>query len=98
MLRVSVRQDLGAITIKLEGRLAGPWAAEVDRTWVGLAAQVGSRSVSLDLCDMTYADAGGVQSLRAIYEASGARLVTNTPLSEDFAADAMRPGEKDKVS
>ncbi len=95
MLRVTILEGPGAITIKLDGRLAGAWAAEVDRTWLGLAARCDSKTISLDLCDMTYADAAGIRSLRAIYAASGAAFVTNTPLSKDFAADAMRPAEID---
>ena len=89
MLRITIREDSEVIAIKLDGRLGGPWASELDRTWKILASSLGSRKVSLDLCNMTYADADGRKLLREIHEGSGASFIANNPLSEHFAKEAM---------
>jgi hypothetical protein len=43
---------------------------------------------------MTYAEKDGRLLLREIYEKSGAVFVTNNPLSNHFAAEAMRAGDE----
>jgi hypothetical protein len=92
MLKITVLEDPEIIAIKLEGRLGGPWATELDRTWRGLCPSLGTKRVSVDLCGMTWADQDGKRLLHEIYEKSGAAFVANTPLSKYFAAEAMRVG------
>ncbi len=94
MLKITVLEKTEAVAIKLEGRLGGPWTTELDRTWKTVASSLGSRKLSLDLCDMTYADAEGQRLLHEIYENSEAAFVTNTPLSMYFATEAMSSGVK----
>ena len=47
------------VEMKLEGRVAGPWAAEVGRVWVETAPRLATRKLVLDLRNVIYADAGG---------------------------------------
>ena len=96
MLRITVLEKSKAVAIKLEGRLGGPWTTELDRTWKSLASSLGPRTVSLDLCDMTYADARGRQLLREIHEESGALFLADNPPSKHFATEAMSVGEKEE--
>jgi hypothetical protein len=63
----------------LEGRIAGPWAIELDRVWVETAPRLASRKLIIDLHNVTYADAAGKQVLRAIYNQTHADLIANTP-------------------
>jgi RNA polymerase sigma-70 factor (ECF subfamily) len=49
--------------IKLEGRIAGPWAQELHRTWVSLVPSLGSKRVCLDICEVTFVDTPGKQLL-----------------------------------
>jgi len=95
MLKITVLEKPKAVSIKLEGRLGGPWTTELDRTWKSLTSHLGPRKVSLDLCDMTYADFNGKQLLREIHEESGALFVADNPLSKHFAAEAMSAGERE---
>jgi anti-anti-sigma regulatory factor len=53
-------------TLKLEGRLSGPWVAELSRV-VDLSAN-GAGRVVLDLADLTFADEGGLRLLRTLEE------------------------------
>ncbi len=98
MLKITVLEKPEAVAIKLEGRLGGPWTIELARTWKALAPSLNSRRCSLDLCDVTYVDTGGRHLLREIYEESRAAFISNTPLSEHFAADAMRAAERENES
>jgi hypothetical protein len=94
MLKITVLETPETVTIKVEGRLGGPWVTELDRTWRGLAISLDSREISVDVHEMTWADGDGKRLLREIYEKSGAAFVGNTPLSKYFAAEAMGVGEK----
>ena|SRR5271165_2546615 len=96
MLRITVRKEPRVVAIKLDGRLGGPWISELNRTWKTLSTSIGARKVSLDLCNLTYADADGRELLREIHEESGALFVTNNPLAQQFAMEAMNSGEGER--
>jgi len=76
--------------IKLEGRIAGPWAAELGRAWKERAPLLAKRKLSLDLRDITFSDASGTQVLRDIYQQTGADLVTSNPWTHFLAEEVMR--------
>lgn len=78
------------VTLKLEGRLAGPYTVELDRVWKETAPRLESRDVSLDLRETTYADAGGIRTLRSIYADTGAAILTATPWTEYLAEEVKR--------
>ena len=78
------------MAIKLEGRIAGPWAAELSRVWAQTAPSLASRRVSLDLRDATYSDADGTRILRTIYRQTGAELVSGTPWTQYLAEEVKR--------
>jgi anti-anti-sigma regulatory factor len=90
MLRITINQSEQDAVIKLEGKVAGPWVAELSRTWKEQAPLLASRKLSLDLRDITYSDASGKQALREIYEQTGARLLTGTPMTRFLAEEVMR--------
>lgn len=98
MLKITVLEEPAVVAIKLEGRLGGAWTTELARTWKLLVPSLNSRKCSFDLCNVTYVDADGRQLLREIYEQSGASFISNTPLSKQFAADAMRIGDQENES
>ena len=78
------------MVIKLEGRVAGPWANELGRLWKEKAAAIASRKLSLDLRGTTYADAGGIKVLRAIYSQTNATILADTPWTEYLAEEIAR--------
>ncbi len=80
--------------IKLEGRVAGPWATELGRLWEEKAPVVAQKKLSLDLRETTFADAGGIKVLRAIYSQSGAAILTGTPWTEYLAEEVARKGSQ----
>ncbi len=76
--------------MKLEGRVAGPWVAELSRTWKEQAPLLVTQKLSLDLRDITYSDASGTQALRDIYAQSGAELVSGNPWTRFLAEEVKR--------
>jgi anti-anti-sigma regulatory factor len=93
MLRISITPTAETTQIILEGRVAGPWADELQRTWVELAPTVGKRKVAIDLRNTTYADAQGIRVLQAIYQGAlqtGAELITGSPWTKYLAEEVTR--------
>jgi anti-anti-sigma regulatory factor len=79
MLRITIHETDDAMTIKLEGRIVGPWVAELGRAWAEAVPRLSSRKVLIDVCNVTYVDESGEQALRNIYAQSGASFVATTP-------------------
>ncbi|HEY2466385.1 MAG TPA: hypothetical protein VGI45_00920 [Terracidiphilus sp.] len=73
--------------MKLEGRVAGPWAGELNRVWVEAAPQLVHKKLVIDLHNVTYADAAGKQALRTIYDQTHAEFVANTPWTQFLAEE-----------
>jgi anti-anti-sigma regulatory factor len=90
MLRISITQTTATVAILLEGRVAGPWAEELQRTWADVAPTVGKRSVAIDLRNTTYADASGIGVLRDIYGKTVAELITGSPWTKYLAEEVTR--------
>ena len=89
MLRISLEQDQGNLSLVVEGRLVGPWVDELRR----VSAKHISRSgmLLLDLCGVTAMDARGQTLLNELRQ-GGATLrcsdVMNLYLVEQMARPA----------
>jgi anti-anti-sigma regulatory factor len=92
-LRITVEANEETMVVKLEGRIAGPWVAELDRLWAQTSPSLASRRVSLDLRETTYADAGGIRVLRAIYSQTEAAILTSTPWTQYLADEVTRKSD-----
>ncbi len=71
----------------LEGRVAGPWVAELSRVWMDTAPQLGAKTLSIDLQNVIYADALGKQVLQEIYAKTHATLIANSPWAQYLAEE-----------
>jgi anti-anti-sigma regulatory factor len=87
MLRITLEEKTDAVVLKLEGRLAGPWAAELGRLWEEKAPSIANKKVSLDLRATTFADERGVSILKTIYSQTGAAFLTGTPWTQYLAEE-----------
>jgi hypothetical protein len=85
MLRISTSETESRIELVLEGRIVGPWVQELERVWVETAPRLGTKKLSIDLRNVTYADASGKRVLRSIFSQSGAELVANSLGVQDLA-------------
>ncbi|MGB6690079.1 MAG: hypothetical protein WBE76_19755 [Terracidiphilus sp.] len=76
--------------MKLEGRIAGPWVAELSRAWTEQAPLLAARKLVLDLRDITYTDAQGTQVLRDIHDQTGAEILSANAWTHFLAEEVMR--------
>ena len=89
-LRITVEENEKAMVVKLEGRIVGPWAAELDRLWSETKPTLDARKLALDLRDTTFADTVGIRALRSIYSQTQAAILTSTPWTQYLAGEVTR--------
>jgi hypothetical protein len=97
-LRVSFEHTDVATVLTLEGRVAGPWAAELSRVWVEKAPLLAQASLSLNLTNVIYADEDGIRVLREIYTQAQPKVVATTPWTQYLAEKitAIPPDRSDE--
>lgn len=71
VLKITTIENSEGVTLRLEGRLVGPWVAEFNKA-VGAC---GKRALTVDLTDTTYVDAAGRKALAGARD-RGAHLIT----------------------
>ena len=76
MLRITIQKGSGPATLKLEGKLAGPWVGELENIW---RSENATEAVLVDLFDVSFVDASGKNLLAEMYQ-GGAHFVADTPL------------------
>jgi anti-anti-sigma regulatory factor len=76
---------MGLLTMKLEGRMVGPYVGECRQAWQTMNRSLDGKHLSLDLCDVTYIDESGLELLREIYRATRATVLSDSPLTSHFA-------------
>ncbi len=86
-LKITIQENDKVIEVTLEGRVVGPWVEELTRVWAETTPKLGTRTLSIDLRNVTYADAKGKQSLKDIYFQTHASLLTSTPWTEYLAEE-----------
>jgi anti-anti-sigma regulatory factor len=75
MLRITTHKLLGVTSLKLEGRLAGPWVHELERIWLEAVTDPTCESIVVDLRGVTFVDAKARELLTRVY-CRGARFKT----------------------
>jgi anti-anti-sigma regulatory factor len=90
VLRISIQNDANAATLKLEGKVVGPWATELNRVWSDFKPSLGTKKLCLDLCGVTFIDETGTRTLQKIFRRTGAEILADTPLARYFAAETLR--------
>lgn len=86
-LKITIQNGDREIGMTLEGRVAGPWAAELNRIWIETAPQLGTKTLSINLQNVMYADERGKQVLRDIYAQTHAKLVASSPWAQYLAKE-----------
>ena len=89
MLKITIHNSTNAATLNLEGRLAGPWVAELERSWRAVRDDSPQKPVIVDLCDVTFVDAEGRGLLSCMY-GQGARLRTFGCMAKGIVDEIVR--------
>lgn len=95
-LKISTQDGGSILTLKIEGKIVGDWASELERVWLSLLPSLGGKKLFVDICGVLYVDEKGKRILREIVETTDAGILADSPLTKQFANEArQRPGEKD---
>jgi hypothetical protein len=87
MLRITVVESSKvAVTLRVEGRITGPWVEEL-RTVCNVHTLPDDVRVSLELADVSFADNAGIALLRELRN-RGVGLIRATP----FLAQQLKDG------
>ena len=69
-----------SVTLKLEGRVVGPWVGELRQVCETLLTK--GRPLKLDLADVTFADSSGVVALSS-FKSRGVTFTNCSPFVEE---------------
>src|SRR5260370_35006266 len=69
MLKISVKGDEPQTKLLVEGRLAGPWVDELERSWQTERQRAPSESILVRLANVTFIDDAGKDMLTRIFQA-----------------------------
>jgi ABC-type transporter Mla MlaB component len=87
MLRITIVESSKiAVTLRIEGRITGPWVEEL-RTACNVHTFPDDVQLSVDLADISFADAAGIALLREL-RTRGVGLIRATP----FLAEQLKEG------
>jgi outer membrane protein len=84
MLKITVSRGESSTSLVIEGKLAGPWVAELEASWEAERAQ--SPQLSVDLGGVTFIDADGRALLKRIYQ-QGGKLLAKGCLTRAIVAE-----------
>ena len=92
MLKISlVNSGNHPITLRLEGRVAGPWVAELQKASEKLQSE--SRALKLELSEVVFADQSGV-ALLSSFRSRGISLADCSPFVEEQLKTTTGPATK----
>ena len=98
MLKITTLTHAESTTLRLEGRLAGPWVQELERCWESTVGTMTTQPLSVDLSAVTYVDVEGKTLLKKMHQ-QGATLVASGCLTRCIVneiAQVARKGEHAK--
>jgi anti-anti-sigma factor len=88
MLKVTTTNQNQTVTLKLEGKLAGPWVQEVTRVWDD-TAQTPRSGYVVDLRSVTFIDSPG-KALLATMSQHGAQLIATDCLTRNIVDEILK--------
>lgn len=101
MLRISIKYQANSTTLRLEGKLVGPWIPELEHCWHGLSSTTKPAHLIVDLAGVSWVDSSGRALLREMHS-RGATLEGRGLLSQLFIhwiiAPPMAEAEESHVS
>jgi hypothetical protein len=89
MLKITVNNDASPAVLELEGKLAGPWVAELENCW--RKETVLDRPLHLKLCAVTFVDAEGKELLAEMYR-HGAELLAEGCMTQAIVEEIVKRG------
>ena len=94
MLRITTDETPRVLTLRLEGRLEGPWVEVLMECWRDAMARSESRRRCVDLSGMTFIDGQGKTRLAQMY-AQHAEFIADDLMTKAIVAEIVGQGERD---
>jgi anti-anti-sigma regulatory factor len=89
MLRITAQDNPRLLTLRLEGRLEGPWAAELEKCWKETLATHSRPKLRVDLTGVTSIDAAGKARLATMHR-EGAEFIASDCLMKAVVEEITR--------
>ena len=94
MLRITIEQKPGKISLTVEGKLAGPWVSALEQSWKDLRDSSSGESLSINLCGVSFIDAAGKALLEEIHQ-QGGKLVAEGCLNQAIVREISKDPNKE---
>lgn len=91
MLKITVHTENHSTTLQLEGRLAGPWVEELERSWTSIVKERDKHPLRVDLSSVTYVDQKGKNLLKRLHR-EGAGLIASGCLTTCIVEEITKAG------
>ncbi|MGD9852841.1 MAG: hypothetical protein AB7T38_16440 [Nitrospirales bacterium] len=88
MLRMTVHTDDMAVTLQMEGRLAGPAIPEAERCWEAARVEHPDRPLRVDLRAVTFIDQEGIALLKQAFR-QGASFLSSGCLTRAYVEEVI---------
>src|ERR1700694_998215 len=95
MLRITIEQKPGKISLTVEGKLAGPWVSALEQSWKDLRNSSSGESLSINLCGVSFIDAAGKALLAEIHK-QGGKLVAEGCLNQAIVREISKEQNEEK--
>jgi len=69
MMKITFCNSSESAVLKVEGKLAGPWVDELEKTWHAVEPALHAAHLQVDLCAVTYVDEEGKHLLQEMHKA-----------------------------
>jgi hypothetical protein len=86
MLRITAQSSADVLTFRLEGKLVGEWANELEQAWTVSAAALDGRKLIVDLTETLFIDAEGRRVLANLFR-RGAKFRTACPMIDSIVSE-----------
>ena len=94
MLRITTEMKRGKTILSVEGKLSGPWVGALEKCW---RERTPGEKFSVDLCGVSFIDAGGKVLLKEIHR-QGGKLIAAGCLNEAIVHEIETGEHPEKVS
>ena len=88
MLRITTNDNPRVLTLRLEGRLEGPWVQELEKCWKSNLSSTTRPSLRVDLTGVTFIDAAGKDRLAALHR-QGAEFIADDLMTKAIVAEIV---------
>jgi outer membrane protein len=97
MFRITTEKKRGKTVLNVEGRLAGPWVATLEECWRELHAASPQEKFYVNLCGVSFIDAGGRVLLKEIHR-QGGRLIAEGCLNQAIVSEILAKEKQEERS